>query len=75
MSIKNDFQKYVDFKIIPFSVNINGKVLNAKGEYKKDITWSKKSWKNSTLENPIYNENFNSIGLKTVKKVEFLFWI
>lgn len=60
--LKNDFKKYVDFGIIPFSANISKK-MNKKGEYKKEIDWC--NWKNSTLQKPIYNTKYNSLGLKT----------
>jgi hypothetical protein len=60
-----DFKKYINYGIVPFSVNIEKK-RNNKDEYKKVITSVK--WQQSTLTKPIYDKTYNSLGLKTGKE-------
>ena len=65
MELQGEFKKYIDLGIIPFSANIEKK-KNEKGEYKKVVKWTQ--WKKSTLKNPLYINEFNTVGLITGKE-------
>jgi len=62
---KNDFFRYVEAGIVPFSVNITKK-QNKNGIYKKQIDWNG-TWSTSTLKNPRFNASLNALGLQTGK--------
>jgi hypothetical protein len=63
--MKTDFDKYIDKKLVVFSVDIKQK-QHKNGNYKKEILYIK-DWENLTLDNTKYNPKYNGLAMLTGK--------
>jgi len=63
--MKNEINKYIEKKLIAFSINIKQK-QHKNGNHKKEIMYPK-DWEQSTLNDNYYNSKYNGIALLTGK--------